>query len=85
MLGPSSDVNLTSDTTVYCLQICRTRTYVHATRSQFVNPPGSGVYLTPEPDSTPINALFYKQTHCNARESPASEGLQLACKSFSEP
>ena len=54
-------------------------------RSQFVNPPGSGVYLTPEPDSTPINALFNKQTHCNARESPASEGLQLACKSFSEP
>ena len=35
---------------------------IHAWRSQFSKPPGSGVNLTPEPDSTPIIALFKKRT-----------------------
>ena len=55
MLGPSSDVKLTSDTTLF---INLPYTNIHASHSQFSNPPGSDVNLTPEPDSTPIIALF---------------------------
>ena len=59
MLGPSSDVNLTSDTILF---VDLPYMNIHALRSQFLNPPGSGVNLTPEPDSTLIIALFIKQT-----------------------
>ena len=55
MLGPSSDVKLTSDTILFVNLLY---TNIHASHSQFSNPPGSDVNLTPEPDSTPIIALF---------------------------
>ena len=55
MLGPSSDVKLTSDTILF---VNLPYTNIHASHSQFSNPPGSDVNLTPEPDSTPIIALF---------------------------
>ena len=51
--GPSSDVNLTSDTILF---VNLPYTNIHASHSQFSNPPGSDVNLTPEPDSTPIIA-----------------------------
>ena len=55
MLGPSSDVKITSDTILF---VNLPYTNIHASQSQFLNPPGSDVNLTPEPDSTPIIALF---------------------------
>ena len=55
MLGPSSDVKLTSDTILFVNLPC---TNIHASHSQFSNTPGSDVNLTSEPDSTPIIALF---------------------------
>ena len=55
MLGPTSDVKLTSDT---ILLVNLPYTNIRASHSQFSNPPGSDVNLTPEPDSTPIIALF---------------------------
>ena len=61
MLGPSSDVKLTSDTILF---VNLPYTNIHASHSQFFESPGSDVNLTPESDSTPIIALQYfnKQT-----------------------
>ena len=56
MLGPSSDIKLTSDTIhIYCYNNKINLPYmnIHASHSQFSNPPGSDVNLTPDPDSTP--------------------------------
>ena len=55
MLVPSSDVKLTSDTILF---VNLPYTNIYASQSQFSNPPGSDVNLTPKPDSTPIIALF---------------------------
>ena len=63
-LGPSSNVNLTTDTILFVDLLC---TNIHASRSQFLNPPGSGVNLTPELDSN-LRAPWskdsnFRQTH----------------------
>ena len=58
-LGPSSDVNLTSDTILF---VDLPYTNIHASRSQESLMQVRVFNLTPEPDSTPIIALFNKQT-----------------------
>ena len=55
MLDPSSGGKLTSHTILF---VNLPYTNIHALHSQFLNPPGSNVNLTPELDSTPIIALF---------------------------
>ena len=50
-----SGVNVSSDT---ILLVDLPYTNIHASYSQFSKYPSSGVNLTPEPDSTPILALF---------------------------
>ena len=61
MLGPSSGAKfcVSSDSILF---IKLPYTNIHASRSQFSNPPGSGVNLTPEHDTTPLIALFNKRT-----------------------
>ena len=59
MLGPSSGVKLSSNTILF---VKLPYANIHASHSQFSNPPGSGVNLTPEPDTTPLIALFNKRT-----------------------
>ena len=55
MMGPGSDVNVSSDTILF---VDLPYTNIHASHSLFLNPPGSGDNLTPEPDNSPIIALF---------------------------
>ena len=55
MLGPSSDVKLTSDT---ILLVDLPYTNIHAPYSHFSKYPSSGDNLTPEPDRTPIIVIF---------------------------
>ena len=55
MLGPSSDVKLTSDTILF---VNLPNTNIHASHSQFPNPPGLDVNLTSDPDISPIITLF---------------------------
>ena len=59
MVGPGSDVNLTSDTG-WLVNLTYTNNNIHASHSQFSNHPGSGVNLTSESDSTLVIALFNK-------------------------
>ena len=59
MLGLSSSVKLSFDTILF---VKLPNTNVHSSRSQFSNPLGSGVNLTPESDTTSIVALFNKRT-----------------------
>ena len=61
-LGPSSDVDLTSDTILF---VDLPYTIIHASRAQFSSPPGSGVNLTPEPGNILFIALFNKRTSCS--------------------
>ena len=49
MLGPSSDVKLTSDTSILFVNLPYMN--IHALHSPFSNPPDSDVKLTTEPDS----------------------------------
>ena len=51
MMGPSSDVKFSSDTILFVNLLY---TKFHASHSQFSNPPGSDVNLTPKPDTTHI-------------------------------
>ena len=55
ILGPSSDVKLTSDTIMF---VNLPYTNIHALHSQISNPPGSDVNLTSDPDISSIIALF---------------------------
>ena len=55
MLGPGSGVNVSSDTILF---VDLPYTNIHASYSHFSKYPSSGDNLTPEPDSTPIIALF---------------------------
>ena len=57
MLGPSSDVKLTSNTISFVNLLYMN---IHASHSQLSNPPGSDINVTPKPDSTTIIALFLK-------------------------
>ena len=50
-----SNVNVSSYTILF---VDLPYTNIHASYSQFSKYPSSGVNLTPEPDSTPIIALF---------------------------
>ena len=59
MLGPSSGVNVSSDTILF---VDLPYTIIHASRAQFPSPPGSGVNLTPEPGNILLIALFNKRT-----------------------
>ena len=55
MLGPGSGVNVSSDTILF---VDLPYTNIHASYSYFSKYPSSGDNLTPEPDSTPISAIF---------------------------
>ena len=55
MLGLGLGVNVSSDTILF---VDLAYTNIHASYSHFSKYPSSGDNLTPEPDSTPIIALF---------------------------
>ena len=75
MLGPSSDVKLTSDTILF---VNLPYTNIHASHSQFSHPPGWDVNLTPEPGSTPNIALSSKH---HGQKIPTSDSPLLVSKS----